>query len=159
MGDSRNFYPPLSLYDARNIKKAAHWLGVEMGWDKTAEAMSESVEVSGRIDKLLSGTPFSLVALRPLDFFAKDGARIGLVFSKRSDTRSAPKMLIYFLDPTKLGATPDVPPGGSFVYAECDKTLYIAAKADDQETADFVRALHREVESAVLKVSRVSGSR
>ena len=159
VADRRNFYPLLSLYDARNIKKAAHWLSVEMGWDNTAAAMRESVEVCGRIDRLLSGTPFALVALRPLDFFAKDGARIGLIFSKRTKKRSTPEMLIYFLDPTQLGNTPDLPPGGDFVYRERDENLYIARKADDGETADFVRAFHREVESAVLKVSRLTDSR
>ena len=159
VGDRKNFYPPLSLYDARDIKKAMHWLGVEMGWVKTAEAMSESVQATGRIDKLLSGTPFSLLALRPLDFFANDGARIGAIFSKRTEKRSTPEMLIYFLDPTQLSNTPEVPPSGDFVYRERDKTFYIARKADDGETADFVRALHREVESVVLKVSRLSNPR
>ena len=159
VGDKKTFHPMLSLYDATTVQHAAHCLGGEMGWVLTAQAMRESVKVVARIENLLADTKISLVALRPLDFFARDGARIGVIFSKQSEKRSVPEAFIYFLDPEKIGNMPETPSPAKYVYGERDRKYYNDTRVCDHQTAEFVRAVHQEVEAAVAQVSDLPEAR
>ena len=158
VNSEKGFFPLLSLYDSKTIGSAAQYIGEELHWRRTAEAMRESVQVAAGIENMLSDTKFSVVALRPLDFYAKDGARIAVIFTKRTGNSPAPETFIYLLDPEKIGTMPEQPQAAQYAKGLNDPKFELEGKVCDLRMSEFLRRLHKEVESAVQDVSESSGS-
>ena len=158
LNTEKEFIPWLSLYDSETIGAAASCFKIEKNWVATAEAMKESVRVLAGIERMLSGTKFSLVALRPIDFYAKDGTKLAALFNKRTGDRSAPETFIYFLDPEKIGTLPVQIPFSHYAHGRNDPQAATDGKVFDLRTSEFVRRLQHEIQLSVQDVSENSGS-